>query len=391
MASKFSSKIQGAAAMVDKMSKFSRNFIAVHSINSVFTKKNQKVLQKKFMEWKYLCEKAKITENSQVSSKSQLDAESKILEAYKASAEKLELIESKYSAENQKLRQQLEKALDDLQSKSNELKKANKTVKNLENLLNNQVNEAICPKCSESLEESMVLSHRAMNEVDTDRINRIEAELQKKAQELNNVFKHLEEKNHNERMYQHELNNKGQYILQLEKEKFTLVNETKQLRIDRSNFLSQLKELQESIAEIKKSTTSEKLMHDAYIQVNPKTTSTSTQSTQITSLTKSPSSPSLIPTKPSTSKPTDPKKKPLTKKPSKKSIKRPSSKLSFCRNQSTPITSTPSQINTSTVETEPSFSYTPGGSRDTETLSNEIILLNREVNSLKSQLRISKG
>jgi len=52
VASKFTNKIQSAASMVDKMSRFSRNFIAINTLSGLLAKRKQKVITTKFSHWK---------------------------------------------------------------------------------------------------------------------------------------------------------------------------------------------------------------------------------------------------------------------------------------------------------------------------------------------------
>lgn len=172
-------------------------------------------------------------------------------------------------------------------------------------------------------------------------------------------------------------------ILPIEKEKYNLSQENKQLRVDRGNFLDQLKELQESITVLKKeNSSSEKLLMDAYVQTSTKTSHCSIQTDAIKPPTPIPAPPNAqksLSEVPSKHKP----QKTLGRKPSKKTLKRPPSKLSFSRASSTCQSSPPS-----ISEAESNFSYS--GGRDTESLANELILLNREVSALKAQLRKSK-
>ena len=85
------------------------------------------------------------------------------------------------------------------------------------------------------------------------------------------------------------------------------------------------------------------------------------------------------------------KTKSISRKFSKKGLKRPPSKLSFSRNNSTTGSATYSSPSQTSIRGEPdsNFNYTSSG-RDNDTLANELILLNREVSNLKSQLRKSK-
>ena len=69
----------------------------------------------------------------------------KILQAYKDSSRKLELIEQKYSEENLILKEKLQRALKGLEEKEMEIKKQKKKIKNLESL-SNTVSEAVCPR-----------------------------------------------------------------------------------------------------------------------------------------------------------------------------------------------------------------------------------------------------
>jgi hypothetical protein len=342
------------------------------------------------MTWKCFSVASKFKSESDQVAKQQQESELKILQACKDSNRKLEMIEEKYSAENQRLKEKLEEATEQLKIKNSEIKKQKKTIKNLESL-SNTVNEAVCPKCNISLEDSMVFRKEDMHEVDTDKMRKIEEALHKKSMELDQIFKHLEERNNQERMFKMEIQNKSQYIIQLEKDKYNLVNDNKQLRADRSNFLEQLKELQESVKVLKsKSSANDKLMMDAYIQTGAKVCSISTQAGPIEDEEKEPEplkKPKIHPEIPSNQK-----KKPLAKKPSKKGlVKRPPSKLSFSRNQSaSAISSQSSPPQSSFCESESNFSHTVASSKDNEMLANEIIILNREVTNLKSQLRKSK-
>ena len=92
---RYTGKIQSAAEMVDKMSKFSRNFIAVNSLNAVFAKKKLKNLMSKFNTWKNLTQKYSYQDQSSLNSESQKESENKILLAYKESSKKLEKIEQR--------------------------------------------------------------------------------------------------------------------------------------------------------------------------------------------------------------------------------------------------------------------------------------------------------
>lgn len=142
---KYTGKIQSAAEMVDKMSKFSRNFIAVNSLNAVFTKKRLKNIMNKFNIWKNLSLKYTYQDQSIGDLEFQKEQENKILLAYKDSAKKLENIEQKYSQENQNLRNQLQESFKEIELKNSELKTQKNTIRNLESL-SNPVSEAICPK-----------------------------------------------------------------------------------------------------------------------------------------------------------------------------------------------------------------------------------------------------
>lgn len=192
---------------------------------------------------------SKHTSNNLAITQYQKESETKILQAYKDSSQKLELIEQKYSEENQMLKLQLEEALDQINSKSSEIKKLKKNIKNLESV--SQVNEVICPKWNISLEDSMIFKKDDMHEVNEDRIKKAEEALQKKSIELDNIFRHLEEKAANERLYQQEIHIKSQQIIQLQKEKYEIGNELKQLRNEKINFSDQLKSLQESVMRLK--------------------------------------------------------------------------------------------------------------------------------------------
>lgn len=185
------------------------------------------------------------------------------------------MIEQKYSKENQTLAHNLSQANSQISSQKLEIKKLQKTIKNLESF-SNPVNEAVCARCNISLEDSM--RERDVQEVDQQRLEQIEQALKKKDMEFNNIFRHLEEKNNNEKLYKQELHLKSEQILQLEKDKFAIINENKQLRIDRSNFLEQLKELQDSVVRLKKiQVKDDKLMIDAYVQTKPTSKSIETQ------------------------------------------------------------------------------------------------------------------
>ncbi|CAI2378064.1 unnamed protein product [Moneuplotes crassus] len=369
---KYTHKIQSAAAMVDKMSKFSRNFIAINSLSSVFKKKSIKNLAKRFQHWKCL---TKLSSQSQKEKTQELHSESeqKILNAYKDSVAKLEMIEQQYSQENNKLRNQLQGALKEVDSQKSLITTQKKTIKNLESL-SNTVSEAVCPRCNISLEDSMVLKHEDMHEVDKDKIQKLEQALQQKDREMNNIFKHLEEKNHHERMFKQEIHMKNQQIIQMEKERFGIINENKQLRIERTNFSEQLKILQDSIKNLKKSKLKDdKLMIDAYIQTGSKVVDACTQSEEFKVQEEIPR-----PKIPSEA-PSNLKRGGIARKNSKRGMKRPPSKLSFSKNSPPSVPESPSPSN---------FSHTTAG-RDSETLANELILLNREVSNLKAQLRKS--
>lgn len=97
----------------------------------------------------------------------------------------------------------------------------------------------------------MIFKKDDMHEVNEDRIKKAEEALQKKSIELDNIFRHLEEKAANERLYQQEIHIKSQQIIQLQKEKYEIGNELKQLRNEKINFSDQLKSLQESVMKLK--------------------------------------------------------------------------------------------------------------------------------------------
>ena len=125
----------------------------------------------------------------------------------------------------------------------------------------------------------MVFPKEEMHEIDNTKFQKMEEALKRKDQEMNNILRHLEERNHHERLYKQELHMKGQQIINFEKERFGLINENKQLRIDRTNFIEQLKELQESVKTLKrKNLSDEKLMMDAYVQTGVKKVNLGTQS-----------------------------------------------------------------------------------------------------------------
>ena len=125
----------------------------------------------------------------------------------------------------------------------------------------------------------MVFPKEEMHEIDNTKFQKMEEALKRKDQEMNNILRHLEERNHHERLYKQELHMKGQQIINFEKERFGFINENKQLRIDRTNFIEQLKELQESVKTLKrKNLSDEKLMMDAYVQTGVKKVNLGTQS-----------------------------------------------------------------------------------------------------------------
>ena len=86
VAGRYTNKIQSAAAMVDKMSKFSRNFIAVNSLNAVLAKKQLKRKIRRFSHWKNLTIESLIKKPLSEESKIQKESEEKILQAYKDSS-----------------------------------------------------------------------------------------------------------------------------------------------------------------------------------------------------------------------------------------------------------------------------------------------------------------
>ena len=96
----------------------------------------------------------------------------------------------------------------------------------------------------------MVFKKEDFQEVNDERIKKFEEALQKKSKEVDNIFKHLEEKNSNERLYQQEIQIKSQQIIQLQKEKFEIANEAKQLRNEKAAFSEQLKSLQDSFSKL---------------------------------------------------------------------------------------------------------------------------------------------
>lgn len=97
---------------------------------------------KKFSKWKYESKADQILENSETSKHSQKESEEKILEAYRESSKKLELIEQKYSTENSSLRRQLNQSNSELKERNDEIKKLLKKIKNLESV-SNSVNEVV--------------------------------------------------------------------------------------------------------------------------------------------------------------------------------------------------------------------------------------------------------
>lgn len=125
----------------------------------------------------------------------------------------------------------------------------------------------------------MVIPKEEILKIDNDQLQRMEEALKRKDQEINNIFRHLEEKNHHERLYKQELHMKGQQIINFEKERFGLINENKQLRVDRTNVIEQIKELQESIQNLKrKNLENDKFVVDVNIQTEINKVSCSTQS-----------------------------------------------------------------------------------------------------------------
>jgi chromosome segregation ATPase len=161
----------------------------------------------------------------------------------------------------------------------------------------------------------MIFKKEDMHEVDADRIKQLEMELQKKSIELNNLFKHLEEKNSIERFYKQDQYQKDQKIIKLEKEKFTLSQEIVYLKSSNGTFTSQLKELQEQLSFLKStSSKSQPLTMDTYSQ---------TPVLKSPQKSSKPTFPIEVPTK------EKPKHKTLAKKPSQKSFKKPTKQLQF--------------------------------------------------------------
>ena len=70
------------------------------------------------------------------------ESQAKILEAYRTSSEKLELIEQKYSQENQNLREKLNLSINELNNRANEIKQLRGKIKSLESF-QQPVNEAV--------------------------------------------------------------------------------------------------------------------------------------------------------------------------------------------------------------------------------------------------------
>lgn len=196
----------------------------------------------------------------------------------------------------------------------------------------------------------MVFKREDMHEVDTDRIKQLEIELQRKSIELNNLFRHLEEKNSIERFYKQDQYQKDQHIIKLEKEKFCLSQEITTLKSTNSTFTSQLKELQEHLSILKSnSTRTQTLTMDTYTQTPPP---------------KSPQKPS---------KSTIPIEVPIKEKPKPKSLQKSQSKV--LKKPSKQL-----QFQKPPVEDRPSSPLA-----DPE----DLITHNREMSSLKFQLRKS--
>jgi len=295
------------------------------------------------------------------------------------------MIEQKYSGENHSLRQDLSQANSDIRTKTSELKKLKKKVKDLESF-SNSVNEAVCPKCNISLEDSMVFTKEDLAG-ETEKVKVLEDQLQQKTQEVQNMYRHIEDKTNNERMFKQDVQMKTQYIMQLEKDKFNLAKQNQQLHVERSNFLMQLKELQESVVELKKNSNNDKLMIDAYCQsavVKVSVTGTQSDQTEI----KSPPQENKMKPRISAEVPSCQKKKTLTKKYSKKTFKKPPTKLQFNRKESaSTLSAQSSPPKSSFCESESNFNHSVANGRDNEVLTNELIISNREMNNLRSQLR----
>ena len=47
----YGTKLKNAAMMVDKMSKFSRSFISINSLNAIIQKNRQRIIAKSFLKW----------------------------------------------------------------------------------------------------------------------------------------------------------------------------------------------------------------------------------------------------------------------------------------------------------------------------------------------------
>lgn len=393
---KYEEKIQAAAKMVDKMSKFSRNFISVNSINAYAAKAVQKALMKKFLHWKYVVLADKLDAHNDKNSieQYQRESEEKILLAYRESSQKLEMIEQKYSKENQMLREKLEQSLTELNVRASEIKKLKKQVKNLESW-SQQVNEAICPKCNESLEDSQVFKQGDLKQLQSDqiRIQELENEIGNKTKEFDTLLAHLNEKHNNENIYKSELNKQSQTIILLEKDKHALMCEIKQLKTDKLKFIEQFKLLQQDFIMFKQKSPTWSLMIDAYTQIWPKLMTTQTQTESSSSdMVPIPQKKSASTNKAANSKSSKLPPKRVTKKPqSKLSFSRTSSSSSFVNSSQTADQKSPSE-STETLDTNFHTNMADVGFyNDKEMLANELIVLNKEVNQLKYQLKKSKS
>ena len=134
------------------------------------------------------------------------------------------------------------------------------------------VNEAVCPRWSESLEDSQIFKQGDLQKLQENdkKFKELEEYLKKKTVEIDSMIKIIHEKDKNELYFKQELNKQSHIIMQLEKDKFNMNNEIKKVQTEKMNFIEQFKLLQHDFIKFKQNVPSEKLMIDAYIQTGIK-------------------------------------------------------------------------------------------------------------------------
>ncbi|CDW87453.1 UNKNOWN [Stylonychia lemnae] len=450
----YESKLKNAAMMVDKMSKFSRSFISLNSLSQIIQKNKQRVIAKSFIKWikntapKQIAKQQDSSNDKEFIRQLQDQLNQKDQEIYKMEQmfkeysnwkQKLEQIEQKMKQEcdywrssceklqkeNEKLQKEAIKITQNLMERTKDIESKQITIDSLQKKLKqaksqavplDTVEEVVCQSCKNSLEESQIFTGRLST-------NRGGVEHQYSQQDfaiinqLNEKLGELEKQVmiYRERVHYHEsieeelkknIESQVDVVLKMEEERLLLLKENKEMKNKTQHltfenddykakinlFEKELEELQEQIREQQQ--LSEKMMQEressqqkqSKLDESDESDSQSQYSKVINKENKT-SNTSIIKKKPNALT-----NKSKVKKPTQ--LKFQSTNQSKIGENSAIFSSSLKQaIQQSENDTKSKYGAEPINKQlvtDNQLLTNELVMMGREISKLKAELRTTQ-